>query len=975
MIAWGFMMQGHLSVDAFLDAFDPPLRPETVLRMEVNLHLPAPGDSAALYVALRVGTERLYVVRSMSAFLRAFAKGEHLAFGKGFALDPESMRFEGADKRILEVLQEAAAPLEREEQERGKPAVAPGARKFLPLGELSARRVLRLLMARPFRLAVKGEMEGQEPIAREKLPITCTLRAEGGAISLGVEMPEGILPLLPDYEFVRVDGRIVQLSPGQRRAVRALSTLAPQGHATARFAPSETERVVSEVLPQLERDCMVSLDDVLNARVRREPLKARAYIDRDGTSVVARVEFAYGDTVIDPFAPHARQPKEDGTLLARDAVREWAVLDALARAGFHVDRDRIHLRDPRRVLAFIMEGVTALQQTCEVFASEDFRRMRPRRPQLSGQMRMTGGVLELTMFDGDAQLEDLTELMRALRDRKRYFRLKNGDFLELSNLEQWQELSEFLGDAGEEDAPEPAEEGSERPNDVMTLRAYRSAYLVSLLQTSGLPIAVDQTVKEAAGALGAVGDPCPEALRGVLRPYQQRGFMWLQSLCRLKMGGVLADDMGLGKTLQVIAALVWARQTLGPAPSLVVAPTSLLYNWQAELKRFAPELSCAVMEGGQRVRFLRWAELMQNRDTDVIVTSYPLLRRDIDMMADFPFRFAVLDEAQHIKNPQSLSAVAADRLKADVRVALTGTPMENSPGELWSIFNFVLPGYLMTLPQFMRRYGDGGGADVLRRRIRPFLLRRLKSDVLPELPEKIESRVLCDMPPEQKSVYLAAAMQLKERVERVLNEKGIGRGRMEVLSALTQLRQICCHPALVLNSYAGSSGKLDALVEILTDALSGGRRVLLFSQFTSMLAILRRVLDGRGISSLYLDGKTPVGQRLELVNRFNAGDGQSFLISLKAGGAGLNLTGADTVVHYDPWWNPAAEDQATDRAHRIGQKNTVQVIRLITRGTIEEQVARLSERKRALFDAVVTAGEQMPAEMSKEEILGLFASE
>ena len=336
---------------------------------------------------------------------------------------------------------------------------------------------------------------------------------------------------------------------------------------------------------------------------------------------------------------------------------------------------------------------------------------------------------------------------------------------------------------------------------------------------------------------------------------------------------------------------------------------------------------------------------------------------------------AVLDEAQHIKNPQSLSAVAADKINAETRIALTGTPMENSPGELWSIFNFALPGYLMTLSQFMRRHGDGSGADVLRRRIRPFLLRRLKSDVLPELPEKIESRVLCDMPPEQKNVYMASAMQLKERVERVLDEKGIGRGRMEVLSALTQLRQICCHPSLVMTGYAGSSGKMDALIEILGNAMDSGRRVLLFSQFTSMLAILKRTLERGGISTMYLDGKTPVGQRLELVNRFNAGEGSVFLISLKAGGAGLNLTGADTVIHYDPWWNPAAEDQATDRAHRIGQQHTVQVIRLITRGTIEEQVAKLSERKRALFDAVVTAGEQMPSEMTEEEILGLFAQE
>ena len=968
------MQSGHLSVDAFLDAFEPPLRQETAIRLEVNLHMPEPGDHAALHVALRVGTDRLYVVRSISAFLRAWENKEHLAFGKGFALDPENMCFEGPDRQIIEILQEACPPQDTVTDETGKVISQPvRTGKFLGVGEAAARRILRILMARPFRLAVMGEMENQEPIAREKLPVTCALRAEGAAIALGVEMPQGIQPVLPDYEFARVDGHIVQLSSGQRRAVRALTQLVPGGRGTAHFAADETQRVVSEVLPHLERDCMVSLDDTLSQRIRREPFKARAYIDRDGQSVVARVEFLYGEMTIDPFAPVKETPGEEGLLLVRDAVNEWKVLDALAHAGFHVERGHIHLSEKRRVLNFVMEGVTQLQQVCEVFASEDFKRLKPRRPRLTGQMRMSGGVLELTMMDDDTPIEELADLMRALRDKKRYFRLKNGDFLDLSGMDEWQEISEMLGDAEENDMPAAPERPAETP--VMTLRAYRSAYLVSLLQMSGLPIAVDDSVKNAAAALGTAGDACPESLAGILRPYQLRGFEWLQSLVRLKMGGVLADDMGLGKTLQVIATLVWAREKLGAMPSIVVAPTSLVYNWQAELARFAPQLKSTVIEGGQRVRFLRWAELKQNGGVDVIITSYPLLRRDIEQITDFPFRMAVLDEAQHIKNPQSLSAVAADKINAETRIALTGTPMENSPGELWSIFNFALPGYLMTLSQFMRRHGDGSGADVLRRRIRPFLLRRLKSDVLPELPEKIESRVLCDMPPEQKNVYMASAMQLKERVERVLDEKGIGRGRMEVLSALTQLRQICCHPSLVMTGYAGSSGKMDALIEILGNAMDSGRRVLLFSQFTSMLAILKRTLERGGISTMYLDGKTPVGQRLELVNRFNAGEGSVFLISLKAGGAGLNLTGADTVIHYDPWWNPAAEDQATDRAHRIGQQHTVQVIRLITRGTIEEQVAKLSERKRALFDAVVTAGEQMPSEMTGEEILGLFAQE
>ncbi|MDR0929673.1 MAG: DEAD/DEAH box helicase [Oscillospiraceae bacterium] len=951
---------------ALLRAFDPPISPDTPLRLEVNLYLPDAGEEAALHVALRVGAERLYVVRSIAAFLRALSKGESVSFGKGFTLDPSSMCFEQMDARLLAVLSEVEAAQ--------RPCEAQGYRspqngKFMPLGAQTALRVLHFLRARPFRLVTGGDILRCDAIAREVIPLRCRIEEEGRGLLLTVETPSDVKPITPDCAFVRAQGRIVQTLAAQRRVLRALWPQLAEGRRAFHFQPSEVETIISEIMPQLEMGAEMALSDALAARVRREALAARVYIDREGARVVVRVLFQYGDTAIDPFS--RRAPREGAeTLLVRDAAAEFGVLDTLAQAGFHVREGRVYLEQAARVLRFLQEGVSALQKVAEVFASDDFRRMRPRHPQLSGRLALVGGALQLTVFDGDTPVEELVGLMQALRNRKRYFRLKDGGFLELSQLEGWEELAALVDDVAEMEPGATQLTAEETP--AIALKAYRAAYLVSLLGASQLPIAVDEAVKETAAALTRAGEPCPESLKEVLRPYQERGFQWLQALHRMRMGGVLADDMGLGKTLQVIAALLWAKEREGAQPSLVVCPTSLVYNWQAEVRRFAPELRVCVISGGQRVRAARWGELKATRDMDVIITSYPLLRRDSNVIGDFLFRFAVLDEAQHVKNPQSLSAVAASRLRAQTRLALTGTPMENNPGELWSIFHFVLPGYLMSLPQFMRDHGDGRGANTLRGRIRPFLLRRLKADVLPELPDKIESRVLAEMTLAQRNVYAAAAANLRERVERVLAGKGMHAGRMEVLSAITQLRQICCHPALVMEGYEGSSGKLDALMEILGDALASGRRVLLFSQFTSMLAILRRALDAQGVKSLYLDGKTPVVNRIELVNRFNGGEGQVFLISLKAGGAGLNLTGADTVIHYDPWWNPAAEDQATDRAHRIGQQKAVQVIRLITRGTIEEQVIRLSERKRALFDAVVTAGEKLPSDMTEAEILALF---
>jgi SNF2 family DNA or RNA helicase len=319
-----------------------------------------------------------------------------------------------------------------------------------------------------------------------------------------------------------------------------------------------------------------------------------------------------------------------------------------------------------------------------------------------------------------------------------------------------------------------------------------------------------------------------------------------------------------------------------------------------------------------------------------------------------------------------VAAQAVKQLQGDTRFALTGTPMENGIGELWSLFDFVLPGYLPGYASFLRRYQDGENAEDLLRRIRPFLTRRLKQDVLEELPDKMEITLTAQMTPEQGKIYRAALERLRPKVSDIIESKGAGRGRMEILSAMTELRQICCHPSLVMNEYRGGSGKEELLLEILPEMIGNGRRILLFSQFTSMLKLIRPRLEEQGYTTMYLDGDTPAGDRLNLTERFNQGEGQVFLISLRAGGSGLNLTGADLVIHYDPWWNPAAEDQATDRAHRIGQTRQVEVIRLITHDTVEEQVAALGERKRKLFDRLITPGEEMVTALTEQDIRSLF---
>ena len=678
--------------------------------------------------------------------------------------------------------------------------------------------------------------------------------------------------------------------------------------------------------------------------------------------------FRYGEDEFDPFAPAAPAvPGEETLLMLRDYAGERAALDLLAASGFRMQRGRVVLMGQEAVYRFLTEGIYALQKTAEVYCSDEFRRMTPRKPRFTGTLRMQDGALQLQVTEDGEPASELAAILQALRDRKRYFRLKDGSFLDLTDMDEWRELAEAAV-GGRQDDPQEDEAGYDRG--VVEVESFRAAYMLSLLEGGVLPVDAQESVRELVSSMDADGDPCPEPIAGLLRPYQMRGFMWMQALDRLHMGGILADDMGLGKTLQVISLLAWAASRGDDKrPSIVVAPTSLVYNWMAEIGRFAPSLRVAVSEGSQSQRAQTISRLSGEAcDVDVYITSYPLIRRDIAQLQSITFRFAILDEAQNIKNAMSVGAGAVKQIKAQTRFALTGTPMENHPGELWSIFDFVLPGYLLSFAQFMHRFGTGEEMDVLRRRIRPFLLRRLKGDVLRELPEKIEIQMLADMTEEQRRVYQASLLRLRPQVEGMLSSGG----RIEVLAAITELRQICGHPSLVLPDYAASSGKLDMLLEILPGALEAGHRALIFSQFTRMLRILQRRLEAAGVECMYLDGDTPPKRRVEMVEEFNGGCGKVFLISLKAGGSGLNLVGADTVIHFDPWWNPAAEDQATDRAHRIGQKNTVNVIRLITRGTIEEQVVKLGQRKRELFDQMITAGEQMPTRLSQEDIRALF---
>lgn len=699
----------------------------------------------------------------------------------------------------------------------------------------------------------------------------------------------------------------------------------------------------------------------------------------------AHLQCAYGARIM-PVGPGTSaevlwlpDPEVPTRYTTRDTSAERGALARLMRAGFTGpnQHDRWLLQDQDRVLNFLAcefprlqrEWQVTLEERLERSTRQNVERIEPRFEISSSGMQWFD--LSVSYEASGGERLPAAEIQRLLLSGRGYTRLRNGR-LAILDTESVEELQQVLQDCSPQQR-----EGRFR------MAQTQSGFVEATLRDRGWKAEAPQAWKERAmQQSGETQLTCPPlgALETVLRPYQKDGVAWLWFLRAHGFAGILADEMGLGKTLEVLAALrAFRGSNPGPAPerrpNLVICPTSLVFNWMAEAQKFVPDLRALALHGSDRR--VRFAEIPQN---DLVITSYALVRRDLERYRDFEFDTVVLDEAQHIKNRQTQNAQAVKAIRSAHRLVLTGTPMENSVLDLWSIFDFLMPGYLGSAKDFRERYEvpitrekNSGAQARLARRLRPFMLRRLKRDVAKELPPKLDQVAYCELAEDQRAVY----QQIMEagRSEVLTADPNSGQSRMVALNALLRLRQACCDLRLLklaAPQTAASSGKFDMFTELLQEVLDGGHRVLVFSQFVSMLALLREYLTAEGIEFCYLDGSTT--NRGEVVARFQQSQVPVFLISLKAGGVGLNLSGADTVIHFDPWWNPAVEDQATDRAHRIGQTRLVTSYKLITRGTVEEKILQLQNRKREIIAATMGGEEQFVEALTWEEIRELFAA-
>ena len=673
--------------------------------------------------------------------------------------------------------------------------------------------------------------------------------------------------------------------------------------------------------------------------------KAKLYFDFYYSAVECQVKLTYGNKEIDYFSNDPGVP--------RDTEYESNILQRLSDFGFTVNQTHITLEDIDEIGEFLEKGIYEISEEYEVFTSKKIKDTNIVK-QTQNSVTFSIGKDNILSYnfnlDGIEQTE-LTDILSSLKAKKHYHRLKNGSIIDLNTDKNIQHLGELTDEL--DLTKKEITEGNG------TIPKYRALYLDSLKHNYHSLISTNDNFDHLIKQFKTYKDKdisLDKKELKILRDYQAIGVKWLYNVYKSGFGGILADEMGLGKSVQLIYLCKLIIKENKKAKILIVTPTSLVYNWQKEFDKFGSELKYKVFAENKTQRL---NDLDNIDDINIMITSYGLIRNDLEKYEQISFELIAIDEAQNIKNPNTGISKAVKNLNAKVKFALTGTPIENSLLELWSIFDFIMPGYLANRDKFQTLYNvkeldkENSNLNRLNTQIKYFILRRKKKEVVKDLPDKLENNIYIDLGKTQKKVYMAEVQKTKEELDELIKLEGWTKARFKILQLLTKLRQICIDPSIIFDNYKGESAKIEELLKIVEETKANGHKMLIFTTYKKALDLIIPKLNNIGISSYYIDGSVYSKKRMELVEKFNHDDTDVFIITLKAGGTGLNLTSATVVIHLDLWWNPQVENQATDRAHRIGQKNTVEVIRLITKGTIEERILELQNKKRKLAELLI----------------------
>lgn len=956
----------------FLDA-DTGFRGRKKLKVEYHFAFESWDRDDASSIRVKVGTEKLYQMKDIVSNGQALLYEQPVEFGKHFVYDPADHYISTKDRDMLRFLVEIN---NYRFQSNSYYSYRSGNRTEVEIPPVLIKDVIKKLIHNEYyRIKLNHRDHDSRHIAdplifeegESLLPVPFEIAPVEGQPEqyyFSLDHTEGEQDQFLLYENAKIlvkENELYFLTDEEIRILSILFMAINERQGNQVLVPkSMMKDFLINALPSIKKRFPVKIDNQVKKEYHKEPLVSKMYVDYIDHRLWMDVEFHYGGQFYHPFLSHGDSDELPETMLL-DLEKEGEILNFIYdfEFPFIMEEKGLVLEDEEEIYRFLFDALPELGQRMEVYTTSNLNQMiynPPQHPRLVVDMDQKSNLLHITFDIEGIEEKDLKKIMQDLASQKKFRRLSNGKLINLQD----QAFQEYHRTLTKMEVP------IKEMKREMELPLHR---LFALDEEMLKRAELENPVRNFLNRLGQVEPkeyPLPKALEANLRPYQVEGYQWLKMMDEFNFGGILADDMGLGKTVQALAfiASVLEEQT---KPILVICPSSVLYNWQKESKQFIPSVKTILITGTKEER---QASIQEAKDQSIPVwiTSYPVLIRDSEWYEDVEFRTIILDEAQIVKNNVAKTTKAARLLKAENKFALSGTPLENQLGELYSIFSIAVPGLFTSQKGFKKM-----DVQQINRKIRPFVLRRLKKDVLKDLPEKVESIEYIDLSPEQKAMYVSQLRLVRNETNALIQEGNLESNRIKVLAGLTRLRQICCDPRLVNPSFKGESTKLERLMEYLETAQENGKRVVLFSQFTQMLGLIQDRLKKEGRDYFYLDGNTPNQDRLALTTRFNEGEKDLFLISLRAGGTGLNLTGGDTVILYDSWWNPAVESQATDRVHRFGQKNMVQVIRMICTGTIEERINELQGRKRELIDQVISDGQQSLTSLSKEEILAILS--
>ena len=971
---------------------------ETEIRLVPRLMLK--NGSASL--EFKLGRDRFYIIKDLMSFAEAVRTGASVSYGKQLTFHHSLNAFAEEDRELCALLLELVQVYQEHfEQFRKSSFVTMQGLRTLNLNRANRDRFFQLMENRDLEVEFGDGSHCNVKVKQECMRLPVQIRRAGrDGIAVSIDQELFGIPGERGW-YVGNETSLVCLDETESRELGVFleQVLKDKKSHTLdiqdRDIPLFYERVLQKILPYAE----LTVHDVDLESYRPKELKAQFSFDSTGPDeITMKPLLSYGDFSFSPLNDD-KVPR----IICRDVPGEFKISQVITRYFQYRDGESEYLvirNDEEALYRLLSEGMEEFMELGQVLVSDAARKIRVLpSPQVKVGVQTAGRWLELSVDAEGMSRDELLDILSGYDPKKKYYRLRSGEFLNVdeNGLMTVARMTDSLGIGREE-----------LLSGLVKVPVYRALYLDSVLKEgNGITFYRDNLFRAVVRGMKSVEDSdyvVPASLQQVLRGYQKTGYRWLKTLDVNGFGGILADDMGLGKTIQIIALLQAEAEEHPESQSLIVCPASLVYNWENELNRFAPGLTVQTVTGTapEREEILKIAAQLGTEHLEtaasettvqadaqesaeaichpqILITSYDLLKRDIACYEPLKFRFQVIDEAQYIKNPLTQSAKSVKLIKAQTRYALTGTPIENRLSELWSIFDYLMPGFLFTYSRFRKQFespivkdGDPYALESLRRLSGPFVLRRLKKDVLKDLPDKLETVVYSMAEEEQKQLYTAHALALKEELEQMSGDT-YGTERIQVLAELTKLRQICCDPSLCFDRYKGGSAKLDTCMELITGGIAGGHKILLFSQFTSMLELIGQRLKKEGIAFHELTGATPKEERIRMAGAFQTDETPVFLISLKAGGTGLNLTAADIVIHYDPWWNVAAQNQATDRAHRIGQEKQVSVFKLIMKDTVEENILLLQEQKRDLADQIISGEQVSIGSLSKDELLKILS--